>query len=65
MSGVGDSGFCGQTAMLMGEVAIQIAVPRNTAQPMQSITMRSLGDVSLVLMPAKNRAEAKRTTPST
>ena len=51
--------------MLTGEVAIQIAVPRKTAHPMQSITTRSLGDVSLVLMPAKNRAEAKRTTPST
>ena len=54
-----------QTATLTGEVAIQIAVPRKTAQPIASIATRSLGEVSLVLMPAKNSAEAKRTTPST
>ena len=56
---------CRQTERLTGEVAIQRAVPRNTAHPMQSIAMRSLGDVSLVLIPAKNRADANRTTPST
>ena len=33
--------------MLTGEVAIQVAVPRKRAQPIQSITMRSLGDVEL------------------
>ena len=51
--------------MLTGEVAIQIVVSRKTAQPMPSIATRSLGAVSLVLMPAKNSADAKRTTPST
>ena len=54
-----------QTDTETGEVAIQTAVQRKTAQPMASIATRSLGDVSLVLMPAKNSAEANRTTPST
>ena len=54
-----------QTVTLTGEVAIQMAVRRKTAQPMESIATRSLGDVSLVLMPAKNSADANRTTPRT
>jgi hypothetical protein len=54
-----------QTVMLTGEVAIQRAVRRKTAQPIESITTRSFGEVSFVLMPAKNSAEANRTTPST
>ena len=48
--------------MLTGEVAIQIAVMRNTAQPTQSSATRSFGAFSLVLMPAKNRADANSTT---
>jgi hypothetical protein len=54
-----------QTERLTGEVAIQRAVLRKTRQPMESIATRSFGVVSLVLMPAKNNADAKRTTPST
>jgi hypothetical protein len=51
--------------MLIGEVAIQMAVRRNTAVPTPSIATRSLGAVSFVLRPAKNSADAKSTTPST
>ena len=54
-----------QTVTLTGEVAIQSAVRRKTAQPIASIATRRLGVVSLVLMPAKNSAEANSTTPST
>ncbi len=61
----GGSAGPAQTATLTGEVAIQIAVPRKTAHPIESITTRSLGDVSFVLIPAKKSAEANRTTPST
>ena len=35
------------------------------AQPMESVVTRSFGEVSLVLMPAKNSTDANRTTPST
>ena len=54
-----------QTVTLTGEVAIQSAVSRKTAQPIASIAMRRRAVVSLVLMPAKNNAEANSTTPST
>src|SRR5213596_1986444 len=54
-----------QTVTVTGEVAIHRAVRRKTAQPMESIATRSLGEVSLVLIPAKKSADANRTTPST
>ena len=44
---------CGQTTMVMGELGIQIAVPRKRVQAMQSIGTASLGDVSLVLVPQR------------
>ena len=55
----------GYTVMLTGEVMIHTAVKTKTRQPMESITTRSRGDASLVLMPAKKSDEANRTTPST
>ena len=53
------------TVTLTGEVAIQTAVPRKTAQPIDSIAIRKFGDLNFTLMPAKNNDDAKSTTPST
>ena len=50
---------------LIGNVATQTAAPTNTAQPTPRSTWRNPWLRSFVLMPPKNRATAKRTTPRT
>jgi hypothetical protein len=55
----------GHTDRLIGDVAIQSSVPRNSRQPSPSITTRALAAPSFVLMPAKKRADAKSTTART
>src|SRR5262249_3772109 len=54
-----------QTVTVTGEVVIHRVVRRKMAQPMERIARRSFGEVSLVLMPAKNNADANRTTANT
>ena len=53
------------TAKLMGNEAIHAAAPRKTMQPMITIAARAPGLGTLVLIPAKKRATANRTTAST
>ena len=53
------------TLRLIGNVAIHTAVPTNTRHPTMSNAVRVPGLFNLVLMPAKNRETAKRTTAST
>ena len=50
---------------LIGDVAIQTAATKNTVIPTARMAILSPGRGSLVLMAAKNRATANRTTPST
>ena len=52
------------TAMLIGNVATQIAVPRNMAQPSPSSDTRGPLERRRVLMPAKNSDAANSTTAS-
>ena len=58
-------GVIGYTETLIGKVAIQAAVPMKTRQPTTSSAFLVPAPRSLVLMPAKNRATANRTTAST
>jgi hypothetical protein len=54
-----------QTETVTGDDAIHATEPTKTATPRQSSTIRIRRDGSLALIPAKKRAAAKRTTPST
>ena len=49
----------------LANVAIHDAVTTNTVHPTPRMTPRSLVRLSFVLIPAKNRADANRTTPRT
>ena len=55
----------GQTARLMGNVAIQATVQTKRMLPRTSKIFRSRGSFSLVLIPAKKSETAQRTTPRT
>ena len=60
------SAWLGQTLTLTGEVAIQSGgEDEDGAADRRASRRAACGEVSLVLMPAKKSAEAKRTTPST
>src|SRR4051812_24779788 len=58
-------GSTGYTATLTGNVRIQITAPAKIAQPRPRMTAFARGAVSLVLIPAKKSATAKRTTQRT
>jgi hypothetical protein len=52
-----------QTAMLTGDVAIQINVPRKTMQPRARVIVPSRASLILVLIPPKKSETEKSTTP--